>query len=91
MLSCTLVLYTLDGTYCFTQSIGLLSAEQCSCDAKDVKCFDVDLGALPAGYDFYKLGGKVILVLTLVGLGSLLGSIASVFMRGAHKNNHTTE
>lgn len=73
---------TTDGTFCFQQSIGLLKAEQCSCDETDVKCFDVDLNALPAGYDFYKLGGKVVLVLTLVGIFSLIGAIAAVFMRG---------
>lgn len=79
---------TNDGTYCFQQSIGLFKAEQCSCDEKDVKCFDVDLNALPAGYDFYKLGGKVVMVLTMVGIGSLLGSISAVFMRGgANANN----
>eukprot|EP00462_Mataza_sp_D1_P000800 CAMPEP_0175092644 /NCGR_PEP_ID=MMETSP0086_2-20121207/2573_1 /TAXON_ID=136419 /ORGANISM="Unknown Unknown, Strain D1" /LENGTH=197 /DNA_ID=CAMNT_0016365521 /DNA_START=119 /DNA_END=712 /DNA_ORIENTATION=+ len=79
---------TRDGSFCFKQSIGLLSAEQCSCDLTDLKCFDVDLNALPAGYDFYKLGGKVVLALILVSIGSLLGSIAVVFMRGgANANN----
>lgn len=79
---------TKDGSYCFQQRIGLLKAEQCSCDETDVKCFDVDLNALPAGYDFYKMGGKVVLVLTLVGIGSLIGAITAVFMRGgANANN----
>lgn len=84
----TLQTDTKGGTFCFTQQVGLLKAEQCSCDEKDVKCFDVDLDALPAGYDFYKLGGKVVLVLTLVGIGSLIGTIVAVFMRGgANANN----
>lgn len=71
-----------DGTYCFQETIGLIKAEQCACDQKDAKCWDINLNSLPADYDFYRLGGKVVMTVMVAALFSTLGSIVSVFYRG---------